>query len=173
MPTTPKTSEGIIAKLGEIMAELNPIGKDARNKEQNYNYRAAEDIYNVLHPLCASRGVICLPECSEAGSHERPTKSGGVLRFVTVKLSLTFLDTEDGSRLMLGPVLGEGMDSGDKATNKAITSAMKNAVTHAFVLATKELTDSETDNPEPGDQPPAKPTRPGNDFFGKQEGSEF
>ncbi len=72
---------------------------------------------------------------------------------------------EDGSKLTVGPIPSEGLDSGDKATNKALSAAFKYMCIQTFWVPTEDIEDGDKDSPEigkPKDQPKTKaePSKP-------------
>ena len=56
--------------------------------------------------------------------------------------------TEDGSKITIGAIPSEGLDSGDKATNKALSAALKYALIQTFSVATKDMEDADKTSPE-------------------------
>ena len=48
---------GIHQAMAAILAEIPSIGKDNRNKDQGFQYRGIDDVYNALHPLLARHKV--------------------------------------------------------------------------------------------------------------------
>lgn len=55
---------GIYQAMAEILAEIPSIGKDNRNKDQGFQYRGIDDVYNALHPLLESTRSSWPPRCS-------------------------------------------------------------------------------------------------------------
>lgn len=114
--------ESIVA----VMREIGPIARDAENKEQKYDYRSAEAIYNRVQPLFARFGIYSTPEVIEQKRETRGTRKGTTLTWSILTVKYTFW-AEDGSSAGV-TVVGEGMDAGDKASNKAMTAAHKYAI---------------------------------------------
>lgn len=117
------------------------IAKLSRNKDQGYNFRGVEAAMNEMSPILIRNGITITPSYSELNVSERESKSGGKLRFVTVKGSFKF-EAEDGS-FVVGEAYGEGMDSSDKATSKATSVAFRTALFQQFVVPTMAI-DPET-----------------------------
>lgn len=127
----------------KAMAEIAKTGiaKLGRNKDQGYNFRGIEAAMNEMSPILIRSGITITPSYSELNVYERESKSGGKLRFVTVKGSFKF-EAADGS-FVVGEAYGEGMDSSDKATAKATSVAYRTALFQQFVVPTMAI-DPET-----------------------------
>ena len=152
----------IFGALCDIMADVGVIGKDKKNKQQDYNFRGIDDVYNELHSLMAKHRVFTTTEVLTEKREERPSKSGGVLIYSILTIKFTFY-AEDGS-FVESVVVGEGMDSGDKSVNKAMAVAHKYALLQIFCVPTSEPKDPEHDSPEPAGQAQgARPQSPAGD----------
>jgi hypothetical protein len=140
------TNLAVYKAIERVMADLGKIGisKDKRNQQQGFNYRGVDDAMNALNPLLAKHGLLILPRVLKRETMERQSKSGGALFCVVLEVEYDFIATSDGSTKVVGPVVGEGMDSGDKASNKAMSIAYKYACFQAFCIPT-EVTAIEAD----------------------------
>src|ERR1700738_4543839 len=107
----------IYGLMTKMLAEVESIGKGRRNAEQNYAFRGIDDVYNMIHPLFAKYGVFTTPRVLSEESAERPTRSGGIMRFSKLTMAYDFF-AGDGSHVTV-EVVGEAMDTADKASNKA------------------------------------------------------
>lgn len=125
-----------ISAVAKEMAEQG-ISKDRENRQQGFNFRGIDQVYNALAPMLAKHGLVILPRITERSVTERTTKNGGVLFYVVVKAEFDFVATEDGSKHTV-ITYGEAMDSGDKATNKAMSIAYKYAAFQAFCIPTEQ-----------------------------------
>lgn len=125
-----------ISAVAKEMAEQG-ISKDRENRQQGFNFRGIDQVYNALAPMLAKHGLVILPRITERNVTERATKNGGVLFYVVVKAEFDFVATEDGSKHTV-TTYGEAMDSGDKATNKAMSIAYKYAAFQAFCIPTEQ-----------------------------------
>lgn len=123
----------------KAMADIGKTGiaKLSKNKDQGYNFRGVEAAMNEMAPILIRNGIIVSPSYSEYAVHERESKSGGKLRFVTLKGSFKF-EADDGS-FVTGEAYGEGMDSSDKATSKAQSVAYRTALFQQFVVPTMAI----------------------------------
>lgn len=136
----------IYQKIISILNEVEVIGKDRKNPQQNYNFRGIDDMYNVLHKTFAKNGVFIMSEVTNSKREERPSKGGGLLIWTIVDVRFTFL-AEDGSSVQ-STMIGEAMDSGDKGCNKAMSAALKYALMQMLLIPTVEKKDPEDDTPE-------------------------
>lgn len=125
-----------ISLVAKEMAEQG-ISKDRENRQQGFNFRGIDQVYNALAPMLAKHGLVILPRITERTVTERTTAKGGVLFYVVVKAEFDFVATEDGSKHTV-ITYGEAMDSGDKATNKAMSIAYKYAAFQAFCIPTEQ-----------------------------------
>jgi len=132
-------SNGIYQAIATAMSEIEPIAKNKRNKEQNFQYRGIDDIMNELSPILVKNKIFIYPEVIDVKRQERTTQKGGTLLYsvLTIKYHFAY---EDGSELCC-VVIGEGMDSGDKASNKAMAIAFKYACLQMFCIPTCDIDD--------------------------------
>lgn len=151
-PDTPR----IHAQLAEIMTAAEAVGKERRNSGQGFNYRGIEDIMDALHPIFAQHKVFILSEVLDERTEERATMKGGTLIYRVLKVKVSFVSGEDGSRESV-LVVGEGMDSGDKAANKAMSAALKYALTQTLILPYGQV-DGDAETPPPSTSKKAEPT---------------
>ena len=145
---------GLIYKImPKVMADIIPIGKDGRNEQQSYNFRGIDQIYNFIQPVFSKHGIWMKSEILDVQRSERPSRSGGVMTFVQIRIRYSIV-APDGSSISTD-VLGESMDSGDKAVPKALSVAQKYCLLQMFLIPTAEAKDVENDNPDPAPLPPA------------------
>ncbi len=138
--------QGALAKVG--------IAKDTYNPMQKFNFRGIDAVYNTLAPLLAEHRLCIIPNILSRKVIERPSKSGGNIFYVILKVEYTFVAVEDGSKHTC-MVLGEAMDSGDKATSKAMSCAYKNLVLQIFCVPTAGDNDPDASSPEIAPDVPA------------------
>lgn len=139
-----------ISAVAKDMAEKG-ISKDRENRQQGFQFRGIDQVYNALAPALVRHGLLILPRIIERAVTERQTQRGGVLFYVVVKAEFDFVGVEDGS-VHTVTTYGEAMDSGDKATNKAMSIAYKYAAFQTFCIPTEETAvdaDSEVHHPSP------------------------
>lgn len=135
-PFAPKVPH-VLAAISAVTAGLaqSGIGKTRRNTQQGYAFRGIDDVYNALASLLVAHKLVILPQVEDRTVTERAARGGGVLFFVTVKMSFDLVSAVDGSRERVTS-FGEAMDSGDKATNKALSTAYKYMAMQVFCIPT-------------------------------------
>jgi hypothetical protein len=136
----------IYSRIAACLAEVEAVGKNHKNQQQNYSFRGIDDFYDAFQPVLARNKVFITPTILEHKREERTTKSGAVL-MTTVTHVRFKLFTEDGS-FVEADALGEGSDSGDKSANKAAATAMKYLFMQVFsVRVNGESFDTERESP--------------------------
>lgn len=143
-----------------VMSEVGAIEKSRTNPQQGYKFRGIDEVLEALQPLFVKHGLICTQEVLHHEREVLPTKSGGSMVSVRLKVKHTYTCVEDGSQAF-ATTWGEAMDSGDKASNKAMAAALKYSHCFSFTIPTREAElDSETQSPEVEGRPLA-PRLPG------------
>lgn len=137
----------IYKRIAAINKEIGAIGKDQKNKQQNFNFRGIDSVYNSLHDLLAKHEVFTTSEIIEQSKEEKPTRNGGILIYRVFRIKYTFY-TIDGSKIST-EVIGEAMDPGDKAANKAMAIAHKYALLQIFTIPTEGDNDPDSNCHEP------------------------
>ena len=145
----------IFKAINDAMNEIGAISKGRVNQQQGYKFRGIDDMYNAIYPAFCKAGLFSVPTVLEVNREERPSKSGGVLVYTTVKVNYR-LYADDGS-FIESICIGEGMDSGDKSANKAMAAAQKYFFMQTFCIPTEEIKDSEEDSPEVAPKKVEKP----------------
>lgn len=165
----------IYALLALAMGKVGVVGKEGRNQQQNYAFRAMDDVAAAVQPVFAELGIVPVPFVVEREREEFKTAKGTSMVSVRLLVDHHFY-APDGSFVTVR-TLGEGMDSGDKATNKALSAALKYALTELLVIPTYERgRDSEDDSPDINDrarQQPAPQHGFSNDFEAMKWADEF
>ena len=137
----------IYKKIIEVMADINAIGKDRRNKDFNFQFRGIDDVMNELHGSLAKFGVFVVPNVLAETRSEGKTKNGGTMFYTRLKINFGFY-AEDGSHVD-AVVIGEAMDTGDKASNKALSIGLKYAMLQVFCIPTEDDKDPDAVSPQP------------------------
>ena len=158
METQNVNNKLIYQKMIAILKDVETIGKNKKNTQQNYSFRGIDDMYNALHGLFAKHEIFITSEVLNEKREERQSKSGGLLLWVILDVKFTCYAT-DGS-FVCSITKGEAMDSGDKASNKAMSTALKYFLMQTFLIPTEEKLDTEYDNPEPIKKEKAEPKKP-------------
>lgn len=144
--------------LAAILAEVDAIGKNRMNTQQNFMFRGIDDVYNTIHPILAKHGVFTVPTVISERSEERQSKTGGNLIYRILTVRYTFY-AADGS-CVEAVVIGEGMDSGDKAANKAMAVAHKYALLQVLCIPTEDMIDPDSESPEVTTKAPQRTQQP-------------
>ena len=146
-------SQLIYKKMSQVMAEIGHVGKDQKNQAQGFKFRGIDQFVNALYPALVKHGVFMTPRCVKESSELREvTRSSGkvgVDKYVTILMEYDFF-AEDGSKVTVGPVPAEGVDSGDKSTNKALSAALKYALIQTFSIPTEDMAEADKESPEHG-----------------------
>lgn len=142
-------ADKVLDAISAVAADLAAvgIGKDSRNKDQQFNYRGIDAVMNALAPLLVKHKLIVSPEYFDRVVTERPTKAGGVMFNVVLRAVFTFICLTDSSRHSV-QTYGEGQDSADKATNKAMAIAYKYAAFLTFCIPLEPTADPDGDTHE-------------------------
>jgi hypothetical protein len=126
----------VLSAINAVMLDIAKVGvgKNKTNQQQNFAYRAVDDVMDALAPVLGRHGLIITPHVLERDAQLRETRNGGTMMHVTLKIEYDFESKADGSLKKVGPIYGEAMDAGDKATNKAMAVAYKYATTQEFCI---------------------------------------
>lgn len=143
----------IYKKMSEVMRDIGSVGKDQKNQAQGFKFRGIDQFVNSLYPALTKHGVFMAPRCVSE-QHElkevtRGSGKAGVDKHVTILMEYDFF-AEDGSKVTVGPIPAEGLDSGDKATNKALSAALKYALIQTFSIPTEDMAEADLESPEIG-----------------------
>lgn len=138
--------ELISAIQGELARE--GIGKEGVNKQQGYNFRGIDQVYNALSMKLAQHGLLILPSAHDRVENVYKTKSGSNQLHVVLKVDLTFVAISSPDSRHTVTMYGEGMDVGDKGSNKALSNAYKYAVITSFAIPVVGQDDPDANTPE-------------------------
>lgn len=143
----------IYKKMSDVMKDIKSVSKDQKNTQQGYAFRGVDDFINALYPALTKHGVFMTPRCTsytqELKEVVRSSGKAGVDKHVAILMEYDFF-AEDGSKVTVGPIPAEGLDSGDKASNKALSAAIKYALIQTFSVPTKDIAEADLDTPEIG-----------------------
>ena len=139
----------VYATIARVTGKLakEGIAKARRNKDQNFQFRGIDDVYNVLSRILSDEGLNILPRVLSREVTVKATRNGGAMNNVVVEVEFDLVCAEDGSRHTI-KTFGEAMDTADKATNKAMSAAMKYACLMAFQIPTEGDNDADAVTPE-------------------------
>lgn len=146
-------SQLIYKKMSEVMKEIGFVGKDQKNQAQGFKFRGIDQFVNALYPALTKHGVFMTPRATSYTQELKDVLRGsgkpGVDKHVSIMMEYDFF-AEDGSKVTVGPVPAEGLDSGDKATNKALSAALKYALIQTFSVPTEDMAEADKETPEIG-----------------------
>lgn len=146
----------IFKKMSEVMKEVGAVGKDQKNTAQGFKFRGIDQFVNALYPALTKHNVFMAPRCvkeeHELKDVERSNGRKGIDKHVTIQMEYDFF-AEDGSKVTVGPIPAEGLDSGDKATNKALSAALKYALIQTFSIPTEDMAEADLESPSIGVAP--------------------
>lgn len=143
----------IYKKMSDVMKEVKAVTKDQKNVAQGFKFRGIDQFVNALYPALTKNGVFMAPRATsynqELKDVTRSNGKAGVDKHVSILMEYDFY-AEDGSKVTVGPIPAEGLDSGDKATNKALSAALKYALIQTFSIPTEDMAEADLDTPEIG-----------------------
>jgi len=141
----------IYKKMSEVMKDIGPVTKDQKNLAQGFKFRGIDQFVNALHPALVKHGVFMTPRCTsftnELKEVTRSSGKAGIDKHVSLLMEYDFY-AEDGSKVTIGPIPAEGLDSGDKATNKALSAGLKYALIQTFSVPTEDMAEADLETPE-------------------------
>ena len=150
----------IYKKMSEVMTQIGYVGKDQKNTQQGFKFRGIDQFVNALYPALTKHGVFMAPRCTsytqELKNVVRSSGKEGVDKHVSILMEYDFF-AEDGSKVTIGPIPAEGLDSGDKATNKALSAGLKYALIQTFSVPTEDMAEADLESPEIGKAKAAAP----------------
>ena len=143
----------IYKKMSDVMKEIGFVSKDQKNQAQGFKFRGIDQFVNALYPALTKHGVFMAPRATsytqELKEVQRSSGKNGVDKHVSILMEYDFW-AEDGSKVTVGPIPAEGLDSGDKATNKALSAALKYALIQTFSVPTEDMAEADKETPEIG-----------------------
>lgn len=123
----------------KVMEDVQSIGKDGRNSQQNYAFRGIDAVMNAVGPVLRKHGVVVVPEEVHSSYRDVLTANDRKSREVTVVVTYRVYGPGGDSFPMQAP--GESMDVGDKGTPKAMSVAYRTVLLQALTIP--------TDDPDP------------------------
>lgn len=146
-------SQLIYKKMSDVMKDVKGVEKSQTNSAQGFKFRGIDQFVNALYPALTKHGVFMTPRVTQYTQDLREvTRSNGkagIDKHVTLLVEYDFY-AEDGSKVTVGPIAAEGLDSGDKATNKALSAALKYALIQTFSVPTQDMAEADLESPEIG-----------------------
>ncbi len=141
----------IYKKMSDVMKDVKSVSKDQTNTQQGFKFRGIDQFVNALYPALTKHGVFMAPRATsytqELKEVIRSSGKAGIDKHVSILMEYDFW-AEDGSKVTVGPIPAEGLDSGDKATNKALSAALKYALIQTFSVPTADMAEADSESPE-------------------------
>jgi hypothetical protein len=143
----------IFKKMSDVMKDIGHVSKDQKNLAQGFKFRSIDSFVNALYPALTKHGVFMTPRCISY-QHElkevvRSNGKTGSDKHISILMEYDFF-AEDGSKVTVGPIPAEGIDSGDKATNKALSAGLKYALIQTFSVPTEDMEEADRNTIEIG-----------------------
>ena len=127
----------IPTKLVKLMSALSNVPKDKFNQGEGYKYLSSDALLDRINPACVKLGLATVVNTELLDWREKTTKSGMIWQIVSVRVTVTIIDSESGESLITQGIWG-GQDAGDKAFSKAQTQARKYSWMLALNISTGE-----------------------------------
>lgn len=122
----------ILLALASASKKVGAIGKDKRNKDQNFDYRSIDAIMSGIHDALADNDIVITNSQYTKNQEERATRSWIKMYYKENVHTFTFWH-KDWSCLKT-TIVGSAMDMWDKTDNKCLSIALKYALTTLFLI---------------------------------------
>lgn len=132
--------------MPKVMAEVKPVAKAGKNKEQNYDYRRVEDVYASVQAALAKHGVSIWATPLDTVRREVVSRNGNKGYHLIAKYRFRFRAPDGSYDDYI--TYGESIDWSDKVWNKVVTFAQKNLLLAVFCIPTALLEDGDAVTPE-------------------------
>jgi ERF superfamily len=134
----------LIAKLAEIVKQIDHVEKSGRNEFHRYNYVKAADVAWAVRKALSEQNIYLVSDVIEVRNYEIPAKDGH-MQAVDVKMEFSFFDGDcPSTQPVVLHAWGTGTDKGDKAVYKAQTGALKYGLRHAFLIPDESDPEADT-----------------------------
>lgn len=134
----------IFQAMINIMRSVGAVEKD--KKQQGFQYRGIDDVYNALHKIMADHGVFMVSDIKDIQREQKQLSSGKYATSTVVTIQFSFIAL-DGSSVQTMAV-GEGFDMGDKSAPKSLSIAHKYALLMTLLIPTEDMADPDADTHE-------------------------
>ncbi len=153
-------SLGLNTRVALAAAEIGPITKDERNKEQAFNFRSIETITGRVRQVFAKYGISVRPTGvlsieSEPVESKRGAKGYRTVVVMSYSVGCDVWNATTGTWIKDTDTMacpGEAVDYGDKSTSKAVQMAYKYALTEALTIGDKDA-DADSEGHELATEP--------------------
>ena len=129
--------KNIAGKLIKVMEECSVVHKNGINDFHHYKYATSADVLEKVNASLVKHKLasVVLPEIMDSG--DVINAKGTTEQRVTVKVSITLIDSESGESITLVGI-GSGQDNSDKAVMKAQSAAIKYAYLLSLAISTND-----------------------------------
>lgn len=122
----------VYQRIYNVMSAVGKVekGGNVSYKSTNYNYQTADDIVEAVKVEMVKQKLIIIPSSVEImeGPNEYTQRA---------KMEYRIICIEDQSEISI-PIIGDGMDRGDKGIYKAFTGAYKYLMKQTFMIESGE-----------------------------------
>ena len=131
-------SNGLTARqvVINVMNDVQGVGKNDKNTQQGFNFRGIDAVLNAVGPALRKHGGFIVPKILSSETSIAPTKNGGAVNIVRLHVEYSVFGAE--GEPLVGDVVSESMDSGDKSTAKALSVALRSFLIQLLALPTHE-----------------------------------
>lgn len=131
-----ETVPAIYGAICELMSNVQSIAKNHTSEHGKFQFRGIDDVLNAVGAPMRELCIFAVPRLLTTTRTPTTSKSGGGLMNTVVEVEFDFIAGADGSKLTVGPIPGEAMDSGDKSTAKAMSVAYRIALIQLLAIPT-------------------------------------
>ncbi len=137
----------IFQHMAALMAAVEPMKKAQKNRDQGFQFRGIDDVYDALHPLLVEHKIFVAPNVLKVHTEEYQTSRGTVMHRTILTVEHRFYTT-DGS-FVSATTVGESSDAGDKSASKAMSVAFKYALFQTLCIPLNDPSaDADASTPE-------------------------
>lgn len=127
----------VTAAWSRVMGDVQAVGKDSRNTQQNFNFRGIDAVMNAVGPALRTHGVTVVPTHVEVIERRvYDTRSGTAM--VGTVVGVGYRIVGPGGDWIDGWSVGEASDSGDKGVTKAMSVAYRTFLLQALCIPTDQ-----------------------------------
>jgi len=129
--------KNVFEAFAAVMADVRVIAKDDENIQQRFRFRGIDAVMQAVGPVLRTHGVFIIPTGQELKSETYETRSGTMMRNVTVTMQYRVYGP--GGDYFDGVSFGEAADAGDKAVTKAQSVAYRTFLLQALTVPTGDV----------------------------------
>lgn len=128
----------VFVAWGRVMRDVGAIGKNERNRDQNFNFRGVDAVVNIVGPVLRKHGVFVVPESVVLDREERyETKRNQTAMHAVITHQMWRVYGPAGDSFPLES-LGQSSDSGDKVVAKAQSVAYRVVLLQSLCIPTDD-----------------------------------